>query len=186
MPTNMASTALSDFQTKLSTGIAGTVVKDLSIAKHAMMYSLATVIVLNFVYIYLMSWYPETLAKISIVAVNIILVGCIGGLTYAGAVTDFKTYYFCLAGFVFLATLIFNCMLWYRYKHFKVAVAVIDAAADFFASTKRLILVSAFYAALSLIVIIAWMVGSFGIFSLNQVNIVSEHGMYHKEFVWKS
>lgn len=48
------------------------------------------------------------------------------------------------ACFAFLF-LIFNCTLFCYRDRLKIAIAVIDAAADYYAATKRLIFVSIFY-----------------------------------------
>jgi len=55
--------------------------------------------------------------------------------------------------FALLGFLIFNCMLYCYWEKFKVAIAIIDAAADYYAATKRLIFVSLFYFVLHLVAI---------------------------------
>ena len=58
-----------------------------------------------------------------------------------------------LAGILGFMFLLFNCALYCYRDKLKVAIAVIDAAADYYAATKRLIFVSLFYFVLHIVVI---------------------------------
>lgn len=58
--------------------------------------------------------------------------------------------------FVFL---LFNCMLWCFWSKVKMAIAVIDAAADFVTDTKRLVFCSIWYFILGLIIFLVWIAG---------------------------
>lgn len=79
----------------------------------------------------------------------------------------------------------FNLVLCCQWKNFKVAIAIIDASADFFAATKRIILVSVAYFLLSLVVLGIFGVGAAFIVSLNDIT-PSQNGMQAKNFDWKS
>jgi hypothetical protein len=63
---------------------------------------------------------------------------------------------------------IFNCMLYCFYTQFKVAVAVIDAAADFFASTKRIIFVSMAHFVVGLAFLALWLSAAGCIYGMNE------------------
>lgn len=52
--------------------------------------------------------------------------------------------------------LIFNCVLWCKWKQIKIAIAVIDATADFFVTTKRINLVSVGYFFLMMMWVAFW------------------------------
>lgn len=97
---------------------------------------------MNIGYIYLMSRQTVILAYISVIGLEICYVAGIGANLYFYS----KGYHGCLIGAIcvgFLA-LVFNCMLYCYKDKLKVAIAVIDAAADYYAATKRMILVSVF------------------------------------------
>jgi len=66
-----------------------------------------------------------------------------------------------------VAFAIFNCMLYCFYSQFKVAIAVIDAAADFFADTKRIILVSMLHFLVGLIFLAFWLSAAGSIYGMN-------------------
>jgi hypothetical protein len=66
--------------------------------------------------------------------------------------------------------LICNCVLYCNWESFKISVALVDAAADFMVSTKRLVFVSAFYFAVSLIFGMVWISFCIRIYSTSQIN----------------
>lgn len=57
-----------------------------------------------------------------------------------------------IPGVLIFFCLIFNCVLFCYREKVKVAIAIIDAAADYYAATKRLIFVSLFYFMLHILV----------------------------------
>jgi hypothetical protein len=63
--------------------------------------------------------------------------------------------------------LIFDCVIWCRRKQYLIAVSVIDAAADFYASTKRLMFVSLFYGILTLLLQAAFIAGAVCVYTAN-------------------
>lgn len=56
--------------------------------------------------------------------------------------------------------LLFMCMLWCNRKSLETAIAIIDASADFFIDTKRLIFVSITYFFVTVIFFMLWIVAS--------------------------
>lgn len=76
------------------------------------------------------------------------------------------------AGVWFFFILLFDCMLFFRYKYFQMAVAIVDAAADFFEATKRVILVSLFYGLVSLCFFAFVAISSVFIVGTSDVNVV--------------
>ena len=60
-------------------------------------------------------------------------------------------------------------MLYWRYKYFQMAVAIVDAAADFFNATKRIIFVSMFYGVVSLLF--------FGFYAASSVYLVGTNDL---------
>ena len=149
---------------------------DFNLASTAIYTCIGMSLVFNVVFIYFMSYYPETLAKITVVLIHIIFVGGAGASAYFGMKSSNGTPLYVSAGVSLFFVMMFDCMLCYRYKHFKVAIAVIDAAADFFASTKRLMFVSVFYGILGFVVILACIAGCLCVFTLNDFDIVQDNG----------
>lgn len=64
---------------------------------------------------------------------------------------------------------LYDLTLWCCWKKIEIAIALVDATADFFAATKRLILVSVLYFFVSLMVFALWLAGIIGIMSLNNI-----------------
>lgn len=91
-----------------------------------------------------MSRQTELLAKISVIGIEICYVIGIGAGLYLYAVKGYAggLWMAIIFGVIFL---FFNCMLYCYRDKLKVAIAVIDAAADYYAATKRMIIVSVFY-----------------------------------------
>lgn len=91
-----------------------------------------------------MSRQTELLAKISVIGIEVCyIIGIAAGLyLYAVKKNTAGLIIAACIGFLFL---IFNCLLYCYRDKLKVAIAVIDAAADYYAATKRMIFVSIFY-----------------------------------------
>lgn len=99
-----------------------------------------------------MSRQTELMCKISVVGMEICMILSIGfGLYQYSKHREVGI----LVGVFFgvLAFLMFNCFLYCYREQFKIAIAVIDAAADYYAATKRLILVSLFFFVLHMLFI---------------------------------
>lgn len=105
-----------------------------------------------------MSRQAECMAYVSIIGLELVYIAGIAGGLYAYSVTKAPA---ALIGPIVLGIffLLFNCFLCCYKDKLKVAIAVIDAAADYYAATKRLFFVSLFYF-LFHIVFIALMVGT--------------------------
>jgi hypothetical protein len=91
------------------------------------------------------------MAKVSIIGLELTYIACIGFGLYSynqnpnnGALG--------IAIFGGISFFILNCMLYCYKDKLAVAIAVIDAAADYYAATKRLIFVSLFFFLLHIIV----------------------------------
>ena len=92
------------------------------------------------------------MANVSIIGLELTYIACIGfGLyTYNQNPNNVAGIGFAIFGGV--SFLILNCMLYCYKDKLAVAIAVIDAAADYYAATKRLIFVSLFFFLLHIIV----------------------------------
>lgn len=99
-----------------------------------------------------MSTFPSFLVYISIIVLEISFIGGGGFLLYKGLTHDSNlpedadTKGYLWSGIaILLSGLLFNLMLWCYWTAMKVAIAIVDATADFFLATKRLVFVSIFY-----------------------------------------
>lgn len=81
-----------------------------------------------------------------------------------------------------LMGLFFCCMLWCYRSSLETAIAIIDAAADFFIATKRLILVSVMYFMLSVVLFLVWALAEFSLLGMNEIKPGST--AQGKEIVW--
>lgn len=72
-----------------------------------------------------------------------------------------------VVGFLFL---LFICCAW---NALKVSIAIIETAADWFADTKRILLVPVFYLFVGIVVLFIWMVGMIGIHSMGEITVTS-------------
>lgn len=100
-----------------------------------------------------MSRQTELMCKISVVGMEICMVLSIGYGLYQYSKHPGETGILIGVAFGIIAFLLFNCMLYCYREQFKVAIAVIDAAADYYAATKRLIFVSLFFFVLHILFI---------------------------------
>jgi len=66
--------------------------------------------------------------------------------------------------------IIFNVILYCKWKNIKIAIAVIDATADFFMNTARINLVSAMYFMLSAIWFVIWLALVIGMLGIAEYN----------------
>lgn len=87
-----------------------------------------------------------------------------------------------LAFFLFL----FNCLLCCYRTSFKVAIAVVDASADFMAATKRLVFLSIFYFIITICIIVFCFAAIGLVISLNEVHVSTNPSSFQaKNIVWK-
>jgi hypothetical protein len=158
--------------------------KDLSIASTAVYVSFGLGLVYTLIYLYAMSNCAHVLAYIAIGLLELIFIGAMGGALYGVSKTSghdqmgFWIGFGCAAA----AFLLFNCMMWCYWSKLQVAIAVIDATADFMVATKRIALVTIYYFFLTIIVVVIWGFGLVGVIAMNEVTAVQDaDGGWHKE-----
>ena len=84
-----------------------------------------------------------------------------------------------IIGIIFF--IIFNVILYCKWKNIKIAIAVIDATADFFMNTARINLVSAMYFMLSAIWFVIWLALVIGMLGMAKVEWRGEGTATHQE-----
>ena len=104
------------------------------------------------------------MAIASLVIVEIAFVTSIACLIYGGAsvsdsASSSSTGYYIAAACVAVVWLIWNCILFCNWSHLYTAIAIIDAAADFFVDSKRIVLVVLLYFVVEVLVFFYWLGG---------------------------
>lgn len=161
---------------------------DMYLSSRAIYWSFGMGLVYSFFYIYLMSAFAETIAWVCVVLIQ---VGLIGGSIMCWMMRSRsieqnagiqlspevlknaqKTQNMLMAGCIIIGILAlsFFCCVFCGYHSLKLAIDVIDAAADFMAKTKRIILVPILYFMLTMVALLIWS-GSFAsIVSMNEIH----------------
>jgi hypothetical protein len=83
------------------------------------------------------------------------------------------TLYLLIAIVLAILAIVMSILLWCGFSALKIAIDVIDAAADFIAGTKRIILVPVVYFIFQLIVFITWMFCMACIWSTGEISVKS-------------
>jgi hypothetical protein len=120
-----------------------------------------------------MSRFANALAMIALLIVEAGIFGGAGMLFFLRGqpnVSDSdKGAYLWAACSLLVFGLLYNMVLWCYWTTMKIAIALVDATADFFAATKRVIFVSCFYFFVTLIVTLFWLVGMSLVATLNPI-----------------
>jgi hypothetical protein len=152
---------------------AGKTLNDLKITKVAVLTCLGMGFVYSTLYIYAMSRFADCMSKLAILVIETSMIGWIGVTFWLRGqphtTNGEKTAYLWAAIGAGIIFVIFNLLLCCFWKQVKVAIAVIDATADFFAATKRIILVSVLYFFVTLAFILVWFAAVGCIMSLNTI-----------------
>lgn len=126
-------------------------------------------------YLYAMSRFANALAMIALLIIEASIFGGAGVLLYlrsqnvsAVGASD-KKLYLIVACVMIGFGLLFNMILWCCWTTMKIAIALVDATADFFAATKRIIFVSLFYFLVTVITLIIGLVGMALVATLNPI-----------------
>ena len=131
---------------------------------------LGLAVVMSVFYIYMMSFAANCLAKCAILIVELCTIAGLALSFYHAQDTEVSRKAYIIAGIALSCFwLVFNCMLWCYWTQIKVAIAVVDASADFMASTKRMFFVSIYGWILILITVLVWAAGVGCVVSLNNI-----------------
>jgi len=76
------------------------------------------------------------------------------------------------------------CCVYCNRNSLETAIAIVDASADFFMATKRIVLVSTIYFIISMLFFLLWIAGQICVMSLN--SFTKGHGPQDKDMVWTS
>jgi len=129
---------------------------------------------LALVYIKFMDWCAVPVAWGTIVVIEIAL--CVSGyFSYAyaqnliaedGSRNSFTAGALCTASACWIAAGLFYIVMFCNFKSLKISIAIIETAADFFADTKRIVIVPLGYFSLWVLVFVFWIWGLTGVCSI--------------------
>ena len=134
-------------------------------------------LLLTFVYIFAMSYYSTALAYVSIflTEAGLLIMGSMM-IFNSAKIQDQEIMAVQYAGGCILLGfgLIFSLVLYGLWDKVQAGIAIIDAAADFFANTKRLVIVSLAYSLATFAVIALWGVGFIFVVSMSEITVSSD------------
>jgi len=159
-------------------------------------YSLLVSVFISFFYsltfVYLMSAYGESLAWFCVGLIQVALLGsgviiwyweqwtinnrernALDGGAYRDA-TEMSYVYYGLAILFFVLAFIFACCIWWGKKSLKLAIDVIDAAADFTAGNKRVIIVPLVYFGFAICWVVIWLLSFLCVIGLNKITVAED------------
>mmetsp|Transcript_37007 Transcript_37007/g.56740 ORF Transcript_37007/g.56740 Transcript_37007/m.56740 type:complete len:368 (+) Transcript_37007:412-1515(+) len=143
----------------IATSSGGKTIEDIYEASWSILLTVVVGMLLTIIYMYLMSFATTLLAYVSIMVIELFFLGGGAALVFTGhnqISHDAKTGFYVGGGCMIFFGVIFNLLLCCFWKKMKVAIAVVDATADFFVATKRLVFVSIFYFFVSVICFLVW------------------------------
>lgn len=144
--------------------------QDVNRASRSLLCSLALGLVYVIFFMYLMAHCAHLISYLSIAVIELAHIAVIGGLFYSS--TKHKgdpNGFYIGAGVAILSLLIFNCMLCLFWNKVQLAIAIIDATADFMVATKRLAFVSLSYFFITILYVIFWGVAAVGVIAMNPI-----------------
>jgi hypothetical protein len=159
------------------------------LSSRAIYTSLGMAVVICLAYIYLMSAFAEVIAWICVALAEIGFIGVtVGGFMYRGYLKKLATQNvdiwdtkmisdnasnqniaIAVAIFGAIFALCFAACIFCGFSSLKLAIDVIDASADFLATTKRIIFVPVLYFFITIIVISIWASAFLGVLSMNTI-----------------
>lgn len=146
-------------------------------------------VVYTVIFMYALAYCTTCLAFISIGCIEIMLLGGMGSAVYLATDTsnaDPSGFWYMFGGFL-LTWLIFNLCLCCCWKKVKVAIAVIDATADFLVATFRLAFVNLSFAFLLVIYLIVATASVLCVTSMNEITASDDPNDFQgKVITWSS
>lgn len=176
---------------------------DLYLSSRAIYWSMGMGVIYCFAFIYLMSAFAETIAWICVVLIQLGLIGLAGfGWFQRGVIADQAMMYnmqgkqlednkseqnmylaICIIGAILAA--VFMCAVVCGFKSLKLAIDTIDAAADFLATTKRILFVPFLYFILTIIVLSVWLSAFACVASMNKITADTSVIPQAKDLKWE-
>lgn len=188
---NNVQEAIDSLQDWLQSGSASAYVRDISVSKKSVYVCLGTSLLFTFIYMYMMAYCSTCLAYISLAVVELFHIAAIGGGIYLATKQANKgadpTSYYIMAGVFAFTFLVTNCLICCFRDKFAIALAVIDSAADFLVSTKRLACIPLFYFLFAIIYLVLWAAAVPGVIALNDISVKQNTtGLQEKQITYNT
>jgi len=169
-------------------GTTGRFIRDIQAGQDAIYICCALAIVYNFLFIYVRSKCASCIFYVVIVLIELSLFGGAGAALYKRSLLTSveihadKAYLYTAIGLV-LGGCLYNLILCCFWTQMRIATALIGATADFFAATKRMILVSVFYFFVTVVIVLFWVASAVSVTGLNTIT-ASTDGLQGKDIAW--
>ena len=172
----------------------GDTTKDLYDARNVIIGSFGIALVIVFLYIFMMDKCAYYLAWISVALIQISLV--LGGFGAWSArnhllndgnddTNDYATYLFWVAIASWLLAVVWYIFLACNFQALRVSIAIIETAADWFADTKRIMIVPFFYFVVGALIFSGWVGCMVCVSSIGEIE-VSSVSTQQKDVTWDS
>lgn len=143
-------------------------------------------LVLSLIYIKLMDWFAVPVAWITIVVIEIAFItsGYFSydyaqkQLTLTGERGGSVAVGLAMASLFWILAGLFYLVMFCNFKSLKISIAIIETAADFFADTKRVVIVPLGYFSLWVLIFIFWIWGLTGVCSISTSGITVSSAQY--------
>lgn len=170
----------------LKEGRTGRAIQDLQVSAPAMLSVIALGFILSILYIYAMSRFSRCMAIFSLIMIFVLLAATsVFNFIMAFQNSKQKNVYLIVGAVFALVTIIYLLVIWCQWKSVEIAIAIIDATADFYAATKRLVFVAMFYFIVTVLVTLLFVAAIGGVISLNDIT-ASPTSPQGRVIVWKT
>jgi hypothetical protein len=155
---------------------------------------IAIALVFALIYIKLMDWLAVYLAWITIVVIEVAFV-LVGYYQYQyaqnimnvqGEATSTSRIALTFASFAWIFAAFFYLVMFCNFKSLRISIAIIETAADFFADTKRIVLMPLLYFGIWVLVFVFWLWGLCGVASITDSEIIADSVQFQTKTVNRS
>lgn len=125
-------------------------------------FCLLTAICLNILYIFVMTKAAMILVFAILVLLETLFIIIFSSFMYVALRSEnpnSRYTFFIGATLIIVISLVFNCMLYCFWEELTIAVSIVNAAADFFVATKRIVYISLFYFSIGMLILVLYLLG---------------------------
>jgi len=151
----------------LSSGKVGAAWADIQDGAKTIAICSVTALILSVIFMWMMSACARGLAMFSLVLLFISFFGGAGACLYMSTKSPEQTIFLISGCILGVCGLIFVCCVYCNRNSLETAIAIVDASADFFIATKRIVFVSLGYFMISMLFVLLWIAGQVCVMSLN-------------------
>ena len=136
-------------------------------------FCIVTAAFLNIMYLYVMTKAAMVLGIIMIVSLEILFIAIICGFLYVAlrSTDEISTFaFYCGACIMIMIAMLFNCLLYCYWDELSIAISIVNASAEFYVATKRIIYISLMCVICGLVVIYLCTTGMVWIISIDLID----------------